>query len=113
MPCGQKNRVKETSHSHTVTPPLAAMDGTTLRLKTATTKSKTRSQRPRTRFRLGACSAPPPATAAIGAALVISEDKCVAPLSGCEAVLLKKFSGGALGDTQRRRNKSAANGESK
>src|ERR1700739_451271 len=39
-----------------VTPPLAAMDGNTLRLKTATTKSSTRSRRPSTRFRCG-CSA--------------------------------------------------------
>ena len=31
-------------HSQTVTPPLAAIDGTTFRLKTATTKSNTRSQ---------------------------------------------------------------------
>ena len=40
-------------HSQTVTPPLAAIDGTTFRLKTATTKSRTRSKRPRTRFRCG------------------------------------------------------------
>src|SRR4029077_1757351 len=39
--------------SQTVTPPLAAMLGTTLRLKTATTNSSTRSKRPRTRFRCG------------------------------------------------------------
>ena len=47
--------------SQIVTPPLAAIEGTTLRLNTATTKSRTRSQRPRTRlrcgsFRLGRCS---------------------------------------------------------
>src|SRR5260221_11770437 len=57
MPCGQKNRTSEISHSQTVTPPLAAMDGTTLRLKTATTKRRTRSQRPSTRRRPGASRA--------------------------------------------------------
>src|SRR5579864_2592252 len=36
-----------------VTPPLAAIEGTTLRLKTATTKRNTRSRRPRTRLRWG------------------------------------------------------------
>src|ERR1700675_3336053 len=40
-------------HSQMVTPPLAAIDGTTFRLKTATIKSRTRSQRPRTRFKCG------------------------------------------------------------
>src|SRR5438552_17382390 len=54
MPCGQKKSASEMIHSQTVTPPLAAMDGTTLRLKTATTKSRTRSHRPSTRRR---CSA--------------------------------------------------------
>src|ERR1017187_5409703 len=39
--------------SQMVTPPLAAMDGTTLRLKTATTKSSTRSRRPSARIRWG------------------------------------------------------------
>src|ERR1035438_7403413 len=39
--------------SHTVTPPFAAMEGTTLRLNTATTNSSNRSRRPRTRFRCG------------------------------------------------------------
>src|SRR5690242_15004917 len=39
--------------SQTVTPPFAAMEGTTLRLNTATTNNSTRSQRPRTRFRWG------------------------------------------------------------
>src|SRR5579863_7380449 len=53
MPCGQKKNNNAMSHSQTVTPPLAAIDGTTFRLKTATTNSKTRSQRPRTRFRCG------------------------------------------------------------
>src|SRR3954468_6543349 len=38
-------------HNQTVTPPLAAIDGTTFKLKTATTKSRIRSQRPRTRFK--------------------------------------------------------------
>src|SRR5229473_1981777 len=57
MPCGQKNNTSEMIHSHTVTPPLAAMEGTTLRLKTATTKSKTRSHRPSTRRRCGASCA--------------------------------------------------------
>src|SRR5258708_11017956 len=54
MPCGQKNKISEMVHSQTVTPPLAAMEGTTLRLKTATTKRRTRSHRPRTRRRRGA-----------------------------------------------------------
>src|SRR5690349_18579920 len=56
MPCGQKNSTSEISHSHTVTPPLAAIDGTTFRLKTATTNSSTRSKRPSTRFRCGCSS---------------------------------------------------------
>ena len=43
-------------HSQTVTPPLAAIEGTTLRLKTATTNSNTRSRRPRARIKCG-CSA--------------------------------------------------------
>src|ERR1700738_3385223 len=55
MPCGQKNRTREMIHSQTVTPPFAAMDGTTFRLKTATTNSRTRSRRPKTRRRRGAC----------------------------------------------------------
>src|ERR1700742_559850 len=54
MPCGQKNRTREMIQSQTVTPPLAAIEGTTLRLKTATTKRRTRSQRPSTRRRCGA-----------------------------------------------------------
>src|SRR5438093_912360 len=53
MPCGQKNNRIEMIHSQIVTPPFAAIDGTTFRLKTATTKSSTRSQRPRTRLRCG------------------------------------------------------------
>src|SRR6516165_6066497 len=53
IPCGQKNRPSEISHSQMVTPPLAAMDGTTFRLKTATTNSSTRSRWPRTRLRCG------------------------------------------------------------
>src|SRR5436189_2728493 len=53
MPCGQKNNRIEMIHSQIVTPPFAAIEGTTFRLKTATTNSKTRSQRPRTRFRCG------------------------------------------------------------
>src|SRR5690242_11659565 len=57
MPCGQKKRTSEMIQSQTVTPPFAAMEGTTLRLKTATTKSRTRSQRPRTRLRCGASCA--------------------------------------------------------
>src|ERR1700740_1272180 len=56
IPCGQKKRTSEIIQSQTVTPPLAAMEGTTLRLKTATTKRRTRSQRPRTRLRCGASS---------------------------------------------------------
>ena len=39
--------------SQTVMLPFAAIDGTTFRLKTATTKSNTRSKRPSTRFRWG------------------------------------------------------------
>jgi len=54
IPCGQKKRRRETIQSQTVTPPLAAMEGTTFKLKTATTKSRTRSKRPRTRLRWGA-----------------------------------------------------------
>src|SRR5580692_10093301 len=53
MPWGQKKNSKAMIHSQTVTPPLAAIDGTTFRLKTATTKSRTRSKRPRTRFKCG------------------------------------------------------------
>src|SRR6266446_4478908 len=53
MPCGQKNNRIEMIHSQIVTPPFAAIDGTTFRLKTATTKSSTKSQRPRTRLRCG------------------------------------------------------------
>src|SRR5947207_13840922 len=65
MPCGQKKSASEMIHSQTVTPPLAAMDVPTFRLKTATTKSRTRSQRPSTRRRCGIyCAA-----AANGAAL--------------------------------------------
>src|SRR5580700_407935 len=51
MPCGQKKKTREISQSQTVIPPLAEIEGTTLRLTIATTKSKTRSQRPRTRLR--------------------------------------------------------------
>src|SRR2546421_661476 len=65
MPCGQKKSASEIIHSHTVTPPLAAMDGTTFRLKTATTNSRTRSHRPSTRRRCGASCA----TGADGAAM--------------------------------------------
>src|ERR671924_2431013 len=57
MPWGQKKRRSEMIQSQTVTPPFAAMEGTTLRLKTATTKRRTRSQRPRTRFRWGVSAA--------------------------------------------------------
>src|SRR5713226_146453 len=64
MPCGQKNKTSEMVHNQTVTPPLAAMEGTTLRLKTATTKRRTRSHRPRTRRRRGA-------SGLIGAAIAI------------------------------------------
>ena len=39
------------SHSHTVIPPEAETAGTTFRLTMATTKRRTRSQRPRTRLR--------------------------------------------------------------
>src|SRR2546430_2241457 len=54
MPCGQKNSSNAKDHSHTVTPPLAAMVGTTLRLTMATTNNKTRSPGPRTRRKRGA-----------------------------------------------------------
>src|SRR5437764_14564001 len=54
MPCGQKNSSNAKDHSHTVTPPLAAMVGTTLRLTMATTNNKTRSPAPRTRRKWGA-----------------------------------------------------------
>src|SRR5271170_5734685 len=53
MPWGQKNSASEMIHSQIVTPPLAAIEGTTFRLKTATTKSRIRSRRPRTRFKCG------------------------------------------------------------
>src|SRR5215471_14298678 len=53
IPCGQKNSRMEMIQSQIVMPPLAAIDGTTFRLKTATTNSNTRSQRPRTRFKCG------------------------------------------------------------
>ncbi len=53
IPCGQKKRRREMIQSQTVTPPLAAIEGTTLRLNTATTKSRTRSRRPRARMRCG------------------------------------------------------------
>src|SRR5213082_3552591 len=59
IPCGQKNSNREMIQSQTVNPPFAAIEGTTFRLKTATTNSSTRSQRPRTRLRcgcLGSCS---------------------------------------------------------
>src|SRR5271165_2118839 len=53
MPWGQKNRTSEIIQSQMVTPPLAAIEGTTFRLKTATTKRRTRSRRPRARIRWG------------------------------------------------------------
>src|ERR1700722_17889864 len=53
MPCGQKKRRREMIQSQMVTPPLAAMEGITFRLKTATTKRRTRSRRPRARIRWG------------------------------------------------------------
>src|ERR1700733_1457435 len=52
IPCGQKKRRREMIQSQMVTPPLAAIEGTTLRLKTATTKRRTRSRRPRARMSL-------------------------------------------------------------
>src|SRR5271157_440032 len=51
MPWGQKKKTREMSHSQTVMPPEAETEGTTERLTMATTKSSTRSQRPRTRLR--------------------------------------------------------------
>src|SRR5579863_7807518 len=53
MPCGQKNRTRDMIQSQMVTPPLAAIEGTTFRLKTATTKRRTRSRRPRARIKCG------------------------------------------------------------
>src|ERR1700758_3962868 len=53
MPWGQKNNTNDMIHTRMVTPPLAAMDGITFKLKTATTNSSTRSRWPRTRFRCG------------------------------------------------------------
>src|SRR5438270_2583815 len=53
MPWGQKKSRREMIQSQMVAPPLAAIEGTTLRLKTATTKSRTRSRRPRARIRCG------------------------------------------------------------
>src|SRR3984957_20073664 len=53
IPCGQKKSNRAISHSQTVTPPLAAIDGMTFRLNTATTNSNAKSTRPRTRFRCG------------------------------------------------------------
>ena len=41
-------------HNQTVTPPFAAIEGTTFRLNTATTNSRIKSRRPSTRFRSGA-----------------------------------------------------------
>src|SRR4029077_10877256 len=52
-PWGRKNSKREMSHNQRVTPPFAAMLGTTLRLKTATTNRATRSHLPRTRRRCG------------------------------------------------------------
>src|ERR1700687_5049874 len=53
MPCGKKKRRREMIQSQTVTPPLAAIEGTTFRLKTATTNRSTRSRRPSARIRWG------------------------------------------------------------
>src|SRR6476646_248863 len=79
MPCGQKNNTREISHSQTVTPPLAAMEGTTFRLKTATTNSSTRSQRPRTRLRWGPPSSlPGRRLTAIWAAFVVDDTSSLA-----------------------------------
>src|SRR6266536_5697098 len=53
IPCGQKKSSREMIQSQTVTLPLAAMLGTTFKLKTATTNSNTKSERPSTRLRWG------------------------------------------------------------
>src|ERR1700723_580058 len=53
IPCGQKKRRREMIQSQMVTPPLAAIEGTTLRLKTATTNRRTRARRPRARIKWG------------------------------------------------------------
>src|SRR5215813_15585452 len=53
IPCGAKKSSREMIQSQMVTPPLAAMDGTTFKLNTATTNSSTRSRWPRTRLRCG------------------------------------------------------------
>src|SRR4029077_19600963 len=47
----QKKRTRQRIQSQTVTPPFAAMLGTTFRLNTATTNRATKSQRPSARFR--------------------------------------------------------------
>ena len=40
IPCGQKNQQQRNDHSQIVTPLLAAIDGTTFRLNTATTNNR-------------------------------------------------------------------------
>ena len=54
IPCGQKNKNTPASQNQRVMGPAPATTGTTFRLTTATTKSRTKSQRPRTRRRWGA-----------------------------------------------------------
>src|SRR2546428_1960453 len=84
MPCGQKKSTSEMIQSQTVTPPLAAMEGTTLRLKTATTKSKTRSHRPSTRRRCGtSCVAGAVIVASI-AKFLLPQDSRRGIAGGCE-----------------------------
>src|SRR5579862_1719492 len=81
IPCGQKKSSNEMIQSQMVTPPLAAIDGTTLRLKTATTKRRTRSQRPRTRRRCGASDAACVAAGevAVSGEVAISFDNAILP----------------------------------
>src|SRR5262249_10952761 len=58
---GQKKSTSEMIQSQIVTPPFAAIDGSTFKLKTATTKSRTRSRCPSTRFKCGCVSVTPSA----------------------------------------------------
>ena len=53
MPWGRKNSTRASTHSSRVAGPAAATTGTMLRLVTATTKSRTRSHLPSTRWSWG------------------------------------------------------------
>src|SRR3954463_11353180 len=54
IPWGQKKKTSASTQSQMVTPPLAAIEGTTFRFTIATTNSRIKSMRPSTRFRFGA-----------------------------------------------------------